>query len=288
LKNKARWRESLSLLSLMLLPRRNRSRQVYELLGEDNNLGDQSRYINLGYWKDAQHYDQASEALASLVGEKAQLGPEETVLDVGCGFGDQDLLWMKQWQPQQITAINITPAQIAVARKRHAHPRIDFMVASATRLPFARQSFSRIIALESAFHFDTREDFFKQAARVLQTGGKIVLADTLPYTTPHGLKAKFKAWATGGLWQVPLANYYDLAAYCQKLSQAGFSNIEVMDITDNVWQPFKAYARQRVQEAEIQERVHPILRKIWGTPHGIAGQLAYVIVSATRQPDLTN
>ncbi len=283
LKYPINWRESLGILSLLLLPARNRSRAVYELLGEHNNLGQHSRYINLGYWKNANTYDQASQALAELVGEQADLGPTDTLLDVGCGFGEQDLLWMNQWGPKQITAINITPSQISVARRKHPHPQIDYLVASATRLPFANASFSRIIALESAFHFNTRVDFFEQAARVLMPGGKIVLADTLPLQTPQTLRQKWKAWATGGLWQVPLANYYDQIAYCQKLADAGFDSIEVIDITQYVWQPFKAFAQQRVHDPEIQERVHPILRKIWSTPHGAADQLAYLIISARRK-----
>lgn len=283
MKRQHSWRESLGLLSLMLLPARNRSRHVYELLGEHNNLGEHSRYINLGYWKEAATYDQATQALASLVGEQAELRATDTLLDVGCGFGEQDLLWMNSWHPRQITAVNLTPGQVAIARKRNAHPQIDYLVASATRLPFASDSFSRIIALESAFHFDTRLDFFKQAARVLQPAGKIVLADTIPRQTPHSLKQKCKAWATSGLWQVPLANYYDQATYCQHLTEAGFEKIEILDISEHVWRPFKAYAQQRVHDPEIQARVHPILRKIWSTPHGVADHLAYLIISATRK-----
>lgn len=274
--------ESLKLLSLFLWPSRDRSVSVYELLGKHNNLAKQSRFLNLGYWKQATDYDQACRDLALLVAERAELSPQDELLDVGCGFGEQDALWMERFGPKQITAINIVPLHLEYARTHFAHPQIEFKQASATALPFENQRFDKIIALESAFHFNTREDFFKEAWRVLKPGGRLVLADSLPYKTPKSPFEWFQTWLFSGLWQVPLANSYDPDTCRQKLQSIGFEAVEIEDISAEVWLPFKRYAQARVQDPEIRQRVHPWLRNIWGNPNLASGAIAYVLIEARK------
>lgn len=276
-------KESLQLLGLMLGPARNRSVAVYNLLADRHNLGEQTRFINMGYWAEASHYDQACRDLALKLGQLAELGPHDQVLDVGCGFGEQDMLWMQHFAPREITAISITPLQIAAARRQQRHPRLHFLVADATHLPFADASFDKVLALESAFHFQTREGFFAEARRVLRPGGLLVLADSLPYQTPKGLLAKARVWAMGGMWQVPLANQYSPADYQTRLQSAGFELLDWQDISEQVWLPFKRFAQQRVNDPEIRQRVNPLLRRIWSTEHKALSELAYVLVKARRR-----
>jgi ubiquinone/menaquinone biosynthesis C-methylase UbiE len=49
----------------------------------------------------------------------------------------------------------------------------------ATHLAFADRVFEQILCVESAFHFQTRAQFFAEAYRVLKPGGAVVLWDML-------------------------------------------------------------------------------------------------------------
>jgi hypothetical protein len=83
-------RESLTLLKLMIFGRGKSSESLYNFLSTHNSLAKKSRYINLGFWRDQTHFDQACEAMAEQLGLAAELGTSSRVLDCGNGHGDQD------------------------------------------------------------------------------------------------------------------------------------------------------------------------------------------------------
>ncbi len=287
-------RESLSLLWLFFNPIKTRPQAIYNVLATHNNLGNKSLYLNLGYWKNAKTYDDACEALAAHVGEKANFKPTDKVLDVGFGFGDQDLLWLRKFNPAHITGINITSMQVEAARKRMAQEpeasRLQFEEASATAIPHAEGTFDKVISLEAAFHFVTREDFLWEAFRVLKPGGKLILADCLPSLTPPKRKfisRWFVSYVGRSFWQFPKENYYPVDELVSKLIGTGFHVNDVEDISEHVFSPFARYVKDRVNEPEIVAKVNPLIRKMWAANVAMAENpsrrdLDYVVLVATK------
>ena len=133
--------QTIECLKLLLTPGKNRARKVYEMLADNNGLGEKTQYLNLGFWsKGAADYDSACEALAGELGEAAKLAPGDRLLDVGFGFADQDLYWSSRFGCREIVGLNITPSQVEAARKRVSAAglagRIDLRLGSATAMPF--------------------------------------------------------------------------------------------------------------------------------------------------------
>ena len=88
----------------------------------------------------------------------------------GFGFAEQDLLWVREYDVARIIGVNVTKLHVDVAQARAKalglEGRLDLRLASATELPIEAESVTKVVALESAFHFDTREKFFDEAMRV--------------------------------------------------------------------------------------------------------------------------
>ncbi len=222
--------------------------EVYDLIGT-SSLTANALYLNLGYWRDVETIDEASEALALLVAKRGGMGAGDTVLDCGYGFGDQDILWMRIMNPEKIIGLNITRSQVERARMNVAEAglekSIDLREGSATAMPIDNESIDLVVSVESAFHYRSREDFFREAFRVLRPGGRLVTADILPMEDSENLFRRIEQWISwnmvAGKFNIPHENYYLIPSYRDKLSIAGFVDIDITSIRNDVYTPLHEY-----------------------------------------------
>jgi ubiquinone/menaquinone biosynthesis C-methylase UbiE len=238
--------------------------QVYDLIGMASPTGN-ALYLNLGYWPAARDVDEASEALALLVAATGSMGAADTVLDCGFGFGDQDLLWAERCGPAKIIGLNTTASQVRVARQRVVDAglagRVDLREGSATRMPIDDASIDLVVALESAFHFDTREDFFAEAFRVLVPGGRLVTADIIPTPQAAGSIQRFRqrlSWyLVASRFNIPDENAYGIEAYERKLQLSGYEAMSVRSIREDVYAPLHEFL---AANPAFLRRQHPLAR----------------------------
>jgi cyclopropane fatty-acyl-phospholipid synthase-like methyltransferase len=300
--------EMVQFARLMASPDVSRTAKVYDFLSTHNSLSERSHYVNMGYWKNATTFDDACEAMAMLVAEAAGFQPGHRIVDAGYGFGDQDLAWIRRCGVQ-ITGFNITQSQVRVARRRVREARlgggksvsflerpdwarrrvrearlggvIDLRLGSALDTGLPSSSVDAVVAVESAFHFPSRPAFFREAHRLLKPEGRLALADLVLKPDVRSLRQRATLWASKRFWQMPEENLYGIEVYTRHLHDAGFVDVQVQTITDDVFPPFAAYAQKRKHQPDVVARANPLMRAMWGNARGHT-VFDYVIVSARR------
>jgi ubiquinone/menaquinone biosynthesis C-methylase UbiE len=251
-------------------------------------------YLNFGLWTPGvTDYVTAAEAMVLHLGRMLELSAAARLLDAAPGMGAQDVLLDRSFGPLEIDAVDVTAAHVAQARRRAreagAEHRLRFHHGSATRLPFDDQTFSHALCLEAAHHFDTRGQFFTEAARVLKPGGLLVLADFVLTHPPRTAWHRLVLEATCSLWQVPRANVATIDQYEAALSSAGFRMSDAQVVSDRT---FPGYYREQCRPERRREvtrirgfiggRIGHILNVAIHGVH-VARLVDYVLVRAERR-----
>jgi ubiquinone/menaquinone biosynthesis C-methylase UbiE len=110
--------------------------------------------------------------------EQLQVGPNDHVLEVGCGHGVAATLVCERLEGGHLTAIDRSPKMIEAARRRNAAyveaGKAEFLVAALEDLDLGDRRFDKIFAVRvGLFHRDP-ERARRMAERWLAPGGTLL------------------------------------------------------------------------------------------------------------------
>ena len=241
---------------------------------------------SLGLWDEhTPDYAAACAALARTVAQAAGLAAGDRVLSVGCGAGDELLLWRQEFGAAEVLGVENDPALVQAA---HQLAGVPVRLGSGTELGalgLAAGSFDRIVCVDAAYHLRPRSAFLQQAATLLRPGGRLAFTDL---TLRKGSTTFNKIMFTPGTLMsgVALNQLPTPAVQLQQLHDAGFASVQVQPLDDAVLGGFASFVWDQGSNTLGANQ----LSRAWRRPAYTAALLkpcrwlgmGYALFSATR------
>jgi len=216
-------------------------------------------WMNLGYWKDTDHYDTACQELAKVVGKAAGLGQGDLVLSVACGYGDELSFFQTMYGLKGIVGLD-SNAKAASGFKPES-PVLRFRcgdvgdIARGERL-FQHGEFSKIVAVDSIYHCDKKR-FFEDCAMLLPLDGTVAVTDVV-------VQPRAPGWLRGllSMLGIRVGNQWAATEYSEHLEKAGLTLTSLESLEPFVlttW--FPSSILRYLDYAIITARVHKTMKR---------------------------
>jgi N-methyltransferase StaMA len=196
--------------------------------------------IHVGYWTsddDPTPLIGAINRLTDLVSEKLDLRPGQHVLDVGCGVG-APAIRLGQRVDARITGVTNSEWQVQEAARRvraaGLRGQVDVELGDAAALAYPDESFDAVLVFQALQHAPDREQWLREAIRVLRRGGRIVLTEfieEIPLTSDEVVIL------AGGAMNTPLRS----AQLLDLIRASGMEIDDVVDCGDRIRRSYPAY-----------------------------------------------
>mgnify|MGYP001591202366 CR=1 FL=1 len=195
---------------------------------------DNSLSIHYGYWeKKVRSFPGSLLRMNEVMMEAAAIKQPDQVLDAGCGVGGSSI-FLATVLGCKVTGISLSERQVeqaaANAKQRGVDGLVDFKVMDYCATEFPDASFDIVWGCESICYADDKQQFVREAYRLLKPGGRLVVADGFVTMSEYNNRPVIRKWLDG--WQVK--NLESLSRFTNLLSLVGFVNVEYRNISKYV------------------------------------------------------
>jgi tocopherol O-methyltransferase len=187
--------------------------------------------IHYGYWDDkVRNFPQSLLRMNEVMSEAASIQASDRVLDAGCGVGGSSI-FIASTLGCAVTGITLSERQAKQAKEnaigKGVGNLVDFKAMNYAATNFPDASFDVVWGCESICYADNKEQFIKEAFRLLKPGGRLVVADGFVTDFSNNDHPVIRQWLDG--WQV---NYLETPGrFSLFMANAGFTGILYRDIS---------------------------------------------------------
>lgn len=128
--------------------------------------------------------EEAVRHLVHRVAADAQIDRETRVCDVGCGYGAPARLWADAYGAE-VTGFTVSEVQWDYARRQSVEgPTPEYRLQDFLANDLSDESVDAVVGIESLTHIRDPKRVFRETARVLRPGGRLVLCVWMAATNP--------------------------------------------------------------------------------------------------------
>ncbi len=193
--------------------------------------------MHMGYFDDEHtEFGPAIRNMKRILVDAVDIGPDDRVLDSGCGMGETST-WIAKECGAEVVGININEQQLERAREmaeeRGVADRVDFRYDDYTEMDtLADDSVDVVWGLESICYAPDKRDVLEQAKRVLDDDGRIMVADWFmaQRKITEEERKMVEHWLQG--WKMPsIPHVEDFEA---ELEDLGFRDVDTREALENI------------------------------------------------------
>lgn len=198
-------------------------------------LNRQNLSVHFGYFgQGTRSHADALSNMNRVLADRAGVTAGQRVLDAGCGVGGSSI-WLAEQRGAEVVGITPVASQVARARRyaglRGLGDRLRFEQADYTATGFPDASFDVVWALESLCHARDKAAFYREAARLLRPGGRLIIAEYLRAARPLSAAGEqmLHQWLSG--WAIGDIDTPD--EHTRHAVAAGLADMRVDDVTEH-------------------------------------------------------
>jgi ubiquinone/menaquinone biosynthesis C-methylase UbiE len=236
-------------------------RYIYDAI---SNLLPDRNFMNVGMWDCYPKVFPGLRLVQYLI-EKLNIDSQNTILTVGCGTGDFELLLYKQKKTKKILGIDINKKFIKKAVERvgriEMENKIEFKVMNACKLKEEVKEYDCVISIELIQDVIEQKIFFSGVYNALSRNGKYYGLEYHIKKKPRNIKDIFCLYTS----KVCFLDFMKSKTMYQKiLKERGFSNIYFEELTDKTIAPvLNVAASDNYSDKLYKMRYNIVFRKFW-------------------------
>ena len=196
----------------------------------------------------------ADAALSDMLVAALALSPQGHYLDIGCGTGNYTIALAAQggdW-------VGLDPAAAMLARARAKAPSLSWVEARAEALPFASGIFDGLTCILALHHMADIATVFREMARVMRTGAKLVIFTATPtQARACWLAAYFPDMIARDASCLPSLAAIDAAAQAAGLARHAYAAFHITETTQDRFFYSGKYRPEIYLDTQVRANMSP-------------------------------
>lgn len=163
---------------------------------------------------------------------KIAIGPNATILDVGCGGGATIAELARLGAGSKVYGVDFSDASVTVARQTNAQliqeGRVGVQQGNVSALPFDIGAFDIVTAFETHFYWPDLPANVKEIQRVLKPGGRVLIAAEV-------YRGRSMDWLYRPAMGMLRTHYLTVDEHRALLVDAGYVDVDVIEERAKGW-----------------------------------------------------